>query len=112
MEISALARFLSLALLGSWAVEAFVATTMAVGGSCSGLLTQHQHTSTSSVGKKAITGFVRARAPLAPVPRMSSYEGGAMESSGETQYEMQELIVDFTDDGRILLEVKGVKVCS
>lgn len=43
---------------------------------------------------------------------MSSYEGGASMASyeGEVQMEMQELIVDFTDDGRILLEVKGVKV--
>lgn len=41
---------------------------------------------------------------------MSDYaEGSTYESEGK-QYEMQELIVDFTDDGRILLEVKGVKV--
>ena len=41
---------------------------------------------------------------------MSSYEEGPTETGEEKQYEMQELIVDFTDDGRILLEVKGVKV--
>lgn len=29
---------------------------------------------------------------------------------GSTEMELQELIVDFTDDGRVLLEVKGVKV--
>lgn len=41
---------------------------------------------------------------------MSDYgEGSSYESEGK-QYETQELIVDFTDDGRILLEVKGVKV--
>lgn len=41
---------------------------------------------------------------------MSDYtEGSTYESEGK-QYETQELIVDFTDDGRILLEVKGVKV--
>lgn len=39
---------------------------------------------------------------------MSSYDGGP--SGEEMQMEMQELIVEFTDDGRVLLEVKGVKV--
>lgn len=41
---------------------------------------------------------------------MAEYDGGPSEDLGEPLMEMQELIVDFTDDGRILLEVKGVKV--
>eukprot|EP00904_Undaria_pinnatifida_P006130 jgi/Undpi1/2647/HiC_scaffold_13.g06025.m1 len=40
---------------------------------------------------------------------MAAYDDGASAGSGEIEMEMQELIVDFTDDGRILLEVKGVK---
>eukprot|EP00903_Cladosiphon_okamuranus_P009032 g8637.t1 len=45
---------------------------------------------------------------------MAAYDdgSGAMaggEVTGSTEMELQELIVDFTDDGRILLEVKGVK---
>ncbi|CAM9091672.1 unnamed protein product [Scytosiphon promiscuus] len=45
----------------------------------------------------------------------SQYEQGSPESSasgslgGSSEMQLQELIVDFTDDGRILLEVKGVK---
>lgn len=46
---------------------------------------------------------------------MSSYDDGSGSSAGgevggSTEMELQELVVDFTDDGRILLEVKGVKV--
>lgn len=42
---------------------------------------------------------------------MSDYDGG-YDGGGqqEVRMEMQELHVEFKDDGRILLEVKGVKV--
>lgn len=45
---------------------------------------------------------------------MSDYDAGGYEGGGsqEVRMEMQELHVEFTGDGRILLEVKGVKVRS
>lgn len=62
----------------------------------------------------APAGCFGTRAALTPAPRMAAYDDGSSASagSGEIEMEMQELIVDFTDDGRILLEVKGVKVGS
>lgn len=54
-----------------------------------------------------------ARAPVASSTAlgMSDYDGG-YDGGGqqEVRMEMQELHVEFKDDGRILLEVKGVKV--
>lgn len=58
----------------------------------------------------APASYLGTRAALTPAPRMAAYDDGASAGSGEIEMEMQELIVDFTDDGRILLEVKGVKV--
>lgn len=60
----------------------------------------------------APAGCFGTRVALTPAPRMAAYDDGssAAAGSGEIEMEMQELIVDFTDDGRILLEVKGVKV--
>lgn len=63
--------------------------------------------------------------PPLTITRMSSYGGGEYDGGsyngnsygsdgyqGERQMEVQELHVEFTDDGRILLEVKGVKVSA
>lgn len=65
--------------------------------------------------------LLSARAPLDRGARdavaalqMSDYDAGGYDGGGsqEVRMEMQELHVEFTGDGRILLEVKGVKVRS
>lgn len=95
-----------LLLLTACAVEAFVATVRAPRFS----------SSTPSLVRQRPTSAPKAGTPpyLPSTLRMAAYDdgSGAAAAGGEitTEMELQELIVDFTDDGRILLEVKGVKV--
>eukprot|EP00752_Nemacystus_decipiens_P011429 g10150.t1 len=67
-------------------------------------------------GPKRPTSAQGAGTPpyLSSTLRMASYDDGSGaaaggEVTGSTEMELQELVVDFTEDGRILLEVKGVK---
>ncbi|CAM9383247.1 unnamed protein product [Ascophyllum nodosum] len=99
------ARFVYLMALWAFAVEAFVVTPRSSPLS----LTRLTRDLTSSYTDRTVVGVSGTRIPFVQAPRMSSYEEGPTETGEEKQYEMQELIVDFTDDGRILLEVKGVK---
>lgn len=96
-----------LLLLTAFAVEAFVATVR----------TPRFSSSTPSLVRQRPTSAQRAATPpyLPSTLRMASYDDGSGaaaggEVTGSTEMELQELVVDFTDDGRILLEVKGVKV--
>lgn len=106
-----LVQVLCLAVFAMYAAEAFVATihTPSPSSSLVGPSSTSIPTTTRSM---APLGCFGTRTALAPAPRMAAYDDGASAGSGEIEMEMQELIVDFTDDGRILLEVKGVKVGS
>lgn len=107
MAVFSVVRVLLL-LLTAFAVEAFVATVR----------TPRFSSSTPSLVRQRPTSAQRAATPpyLPSTLRMaSSYDDGSGaaaggEVTGSTEMELQELVVDFTDDGRILLEVKGVKV--
>lgn len=76
-----------------------------------------------------IPSVARKQHDSSRVALMSSYQGGGYSGEsyssggwggdssgdaprGERRMEVQELHVEFTDDGRILLEVKGVKVST
>ncbi len=101
--VSSVVRASLLALIAAWAAESFVVTVQAP---TSTLPRQRQQGRTSP---EAVV-----RSDVAPL-QMASYDGssesyGGGELGGSTEMELQELIVDFTDDGRVLLEVKGVKV--
>lgn len=114
MAVPALARvFFLILLLAACTVEAFVATAVRAPrlSRASSLIRAEDHQLTR-------TRNSALRSCQAPALAMSSssYEQSSSELSGggdvggSTEMELQELIVDFTDDGRILLEVKGVKV--
>lgn len=103
--VSSIVRASLLALIAAWAAESFVVTVQAPP---SALPRQRQQ------GRTSPKSVARSDVALAPLP-MASYDGssesyGGGELGGSTEMELQELIVDFTDDGRVLLEVKGVKV--
>ncbi|CAN0151767.1 unnamed protein product [Ectocarpus sp. 12 AP-2014] len=108
MAISGAVRALVFALLVAFAVEAFVVPAPAALARNLGRPSNKQQlTPTPNTAATSSRSLTPAR--------MSTYEqsspepsaSGQMSSSSEM--ELQELIVDFTDDGRILLEVKGVK---
>lgn len=112
-----LASTLCLAILSACGVQSFVVTVHPP----STMLTRPRTSSSAAAAAAALAPSTAAaivpsqfgdviRTPRVPALRMSQYEGGPTSGGGETRMEMQELIVDFTDDGRILLEVKGVKV--
>ncbi|CAM9600982.1 unnamed protein product [Ectocarpus fasciculatus] len=108
MAVSGVVRALIFALLVALAVEAFVVPAPAALARNLVRPSSQQQLTTPN------TAAATSSRSLAPA-RMSSYEQSSPEpsSSGEmgtsSEMELQELIVDFTDDGRILLEVKGVK---
>lgn len=100
-------RAFLLVLLAARAVEGFVVTVRAPRFMASPSASSQHPTS----APKAATRLDLPSTPLC----MSSYDDGSgstgsTELGGSTEMELQELVVDFTDDGRILLEVKGVKV--
>lgn len=107
MAVPGAVRALIFALLVALAVEAFVVPTPAAPARNFVRPSRQQLTTPNTAATSS-----RSLTPA----RMSSYEQPSPEpsSSGEmgasSEMELQELIVDFTDDGRILLEVKGVKV--
>lgn len=110
MAVFTVVRACWLALYASYAVESFVVPVRGPRFSSSTpSLARHP---TSAQTQNAGTP------PYLPSTlRMSSYDDGSGASAGgdmtgSTEMELQELVVDFTDDGRILLEVKGVKVGS
>ncbi|CAM9357140.1 unnamed protein product, partial [Hapterophycus canaliculatus] len=109
MVIASLTRSLFVVLLlAAYAVEAFVVTARPPASySRRSFIQQRQ--------QQRSTPKTSAAPPLTPARMSSQYEQGSSEPSaggslgGSSEMQLQELIVDFTDDGRILLEVKGVK---
>lgn len=110
MAVHALARVFSFVFFVASAAEGFVVTAVRAPCLC------RAASLTGRGGHHLLTRTQRARSSEAPALTMSSsYEQGSSESftgdvGGSSEMELQELVVDFTDDGRILLEVKGVKV--
>lgn len=123
MAVPTPARVFLLALLfAASAVEAFVATA-AVRAPCLSRSPRvlfsrgdHQLTRTKNTATTLPRRSRQTPAAALAMSSSSSYDQGSSDLStggdmgGSTEMELQELIVDFTDDGRILLEVKGVKV--
>lgn len=105
MAVLAVLRVFLLALSAGCAAEAFIVTARSPRLS---LLTP------SLVRQHPTSAHKAATPPYLPSAlRMAAYDDGSSaggEVGGSTEMELQELVVDFTDDGRILLEVKGVKV--
>lgn len=113
MAVYGVVRVLLLALLTYCAVEAFVTTARAPRFSSS-MPSLARQRPTSALKKPATPPYLPSRPALGRM-MMASYDDGSGaaaggEVTGSTEMELQELVVDFTDDGRILLEVKGVKV--
>lgn len=109
MAVFAVVRGILLALFAACAVEAFVVTVRAPRclSSAPSLVRQHR---TSAQRKTATRRYLPSTLRM-----MAAYDDGSGaptggEVGGSTEMELQELVVDFTEDGRILLEVKGVKV--
>lgn len=111
MVITSLARSLFVVLLlVAYASEAFIVPTRTPSSYARRSFVRQQQQSTPKSSPSAPS--------LTPARMSSQYEQGSSESSaggysgGSSEMKLQELIVDFTDDGRILLEVKGVKVST
>lgn len=102
-----------IALFAVCGVEGFVVSLRPPSSSVTrSLLAPDSTHARTTAAARTMVGPFDVRDPLTPAPSMSSYEeGSTCSGGGEPRMELQELIVDFTDDGRILLEVKGVKVC-